>query len=207
MLLFFVLLLADPSQSARIQMPPVDECAADAEFAAFRAELLDAIERQDTQALLALIDEEVLASFGSDTGHADFVRLWKLDAPGESEVWHELSEALRLGCATDGTVAVAPALVNKLPRDADVFEAMVAVEPGAPLRAAPEANAAVIETLEWDLLTLGDWDGLSDWVPVTLPDGRSGHMLRTQLRSPIDYRASFEKVNGAWKMTTFVAGD
>jgi hypothetical protein len=42
---------------------------------------------------------------------------------------------------------------------------------------------------------------------VTLGNGRSGFVRREHVRSVIDYRATFEKVDGKWLMTTFLAGD
>jgi hypothetical protein len=37
--------------------------------------------------------------------------------------------------------------------------------------------------------------------------GNKGFVLARDVRSPIDYRAYFEKHKGKWQMTVFVAGD
>ena len=145
--------------------------------------------------------------FGGDRGQATFRKQWALDKPKTSPVWAELSELLRLGCATDGTVATVPSLSSLLPESYDVFETMIAVRPGSFLRAKPNDAAKVVATLDWDILELGDWDGLAEWIPVKLADGRGGYVRRNQVRSPIGYRATFEKVHGGWKMTTFLRGD
>jgi hypothetical protein len=47
----------------------------------------------------------------------------------------------------------------------------------------------------------------SRWIRVTVPGGRSGYLLREQVRSPIDYRALFERRGGQWRLTVFLAGD
>ena len=45
------------------------------------------------------------------------------------------------------------------------------------------------------------------WRAVRLPDGRAGFVDRRYLRSPIDYRAAFARIDGRWQMTLFLAGD
>jgi hypothetical protein len=42
---------------------------------------------------------------------------------------------------------------------------------------------------------------------VRLPDGRAGFVDSRFVRSPIDYRAAFARIDGRWQMTLFLAGD
>jgi hypothetical protein len=42
---------------------------------------------------------------------------------------------------------------------------------------------------------------------VRLADGRTGFVRHDQVRSVLDYRAVFERREGHWLMTAFVAGD
>jgi hypothetical protein len=202
-----LLLLAEPAAGERVRLPPVDQCSADPGFRTFRAELDAAIVGRDPERLLALADPEIEVSFGGERGHRNFRRVWKLDRPLESSLWQTLAEALALGCASDGTVAVAPSHVNQLPSDYDIYDTMIAVRPGAALRAKPRSGSKLVARLDWDVVQAGAWDRKSDWVPVTLGDGRRGFARREDLRSVIDYRATFEKVGGRWRMTTFIAGD
>jgi len=201
------LLLAAAPAAQRPQLPPVDQCASLPGFAAFRAKLQAAVARKDAGALLAMVDPDIDISFGGDSGQATFRRVWTLDRPATSPVWGELTEMLRLGCATDGTVATVPALSSTLPEDYDVFETMIAVKPGSPLRATPANGAKVLTTLDWDIVKVGDWDGRAGWIPVKLSDGRRGYVRKDEVRSPVGYRATFERVRGGWKITTFLAGD
>jgi hypothetical protein len=46
-----------------------------------------------------------------------------------------------------------------------------------------------------------------EWVNVKLADGQTGFVAAEFIRGPVDYRAIFEKQNGRWVMTAFVAGD
>jgi hypothetical protein len=205
--LLLALLIAAAPAGNRVRLPPVDQCAADPAFRLFRAELDQAIAARDAGRLLALAGRDIEVSFGGERGHDDFRRTWKLDRPETSPLWQELAEVLALGCATDGTIAVAPSHVNQLPSDYDIFDTMIAVRPGATLRARPKEKAKKVATLDWDIVRMGSWDGTGDWIPVTLGNGRSGFVRREHVRSVIDYRATFEKVDGKWLMTTFLAGD
>ena len=38
-------------------------------------------------------------------------------------------------------------------------------------------------------------------------DGKEGFMASRYIKSPIGYRAGFEKVNGRWRIFFFLAGD
>ena len=201
------MLLADASPAHRPRLPPVDQCTSLPGFAAFRTKLQAAIGRKDGKALLAMVDPDIDISFGGDHGQAMFGKAWALDQPANSPVWAELTEMLRLGCATDGTVATVPALSSTLPEDYDVFETMIAVKPGSPLRAKPANGAKVLTTLDWDIVKVGDWDGRAGWIPVKLSDGQRGYVRKDEVRSPVGYRATFERVRGGWKITTFLAGD
>lgn len=206
MAILFSFLILAAAAAAPLPLPPVDECASQPGFAAFRDSLRGAIADKDAKALLALTDRDIDISFGGEKGQAEFVRYWKLDRPESSELWNELSAVLDLGCATDGTVAVSPSFINKLPGEFDIFETMVASGPDVPVYAKAEAGQA-IATLQWEVVQTPDWDGLAEWVPIQLRDGRTGYVETRLLRSPVDYRAFFEQVDGAWKMTIFIAGD
>ena len=206
MLLAALLLLA--ASSDRPRLPPVDQCSAAPHFMAFRKQLAEVIARKDVTGLLELADEKIQLSFGGDSGRRAMRRIWSLDKPATSKLWAKLSEVLRLGCAvTEQGIAVAPSMFETLPESADAFETVVAVK-AAILRAAPDEKARPIEMLSWDLLTAREGiDETGDWTKVALKDGRTGFVRSSALRSPIDYRATFERKAGQWRMTAFVAGD
>lgn len=46
-----------------------------------------------------------------------------------------------------------------------------------------------------------------DWQKIQTHDQKTGYVATQYLRSPIDYRAGFDKGPDGWKMTFFVAGD
>ena len=53
----------------------------------------------------------------------------------------------------------------------------------------------------------GKDDRIFIWYKIETLGGKKGFVSAEFVRSPIDYRACFEKKNGKWKMTAFVAGD
>jgi hypothetical protein len=202
-----LLLVTIAASADRPRLPPVDQCAASPGFSAYRAELDDAVARQDVSKLLSLTDPDVLLSFGEEKGHADLRRIWALDQPEKSGVWKELAEVLRLGCVLDGGTAIAPSLAHDIPDGYEIYDVLVAVRPGSPLRASADDTAAAVAKLDWDLLEVESWDETTNWVKVRLKDGRAGFVRAAEVRSPIDYRATFENKGGSWRMTIFIAGD
>ena len=205
-LLLPMLAAAAPAATPR-RLPPIEACGGDPSLRAFRAELAAAVAGRSKERLLALVADDILVDFGGGSGRAAFVAAWKLDRPEASPLWAELGAVLRLGCAREGDSYYAPALFAQLGDEEDVFELVVAVNPGSPMLAEPRPGSRIVKRLDWDVLTLADWDGSSAWVPVKLADGRSGYVRRDQVRSPLDHRALFRKVNGRWRITAFVAGD
>ena len=177
-LLLSLLLATAPEAEARVhRLPPVDQCAADPSFVAFRNDLLAAIARHDRDFVLAAITDDIELDFGGGAGREEFARTWELDHPETSGLWDELGRALSLGCAHDGRNGdyYAPSMFMA---DEEVFEdpftAAVAIRLGAELRSGPDTASPVVATLDWDVLTVPEWDPESDWQRVALADGRSG---------------------------------
>ena len=203
------LLLAVPNAAAgqRRQLPPVDQCAADASFAAFRTSLLDAVERRDAAFVLSMIADDITFNFGGGEGRDAFRETWTLDRPEASGLWAELGAVLRLGCARDGDTMWAPSMFRQLDDLEDPTSALVALGGGAVVRAAPSEESAALERLEWDVLSWRSVDAPEGWLPVALADGRPGFVRRGEVRSLLDYRAGFVRRGGRWRMHYFIAGD
>jgi hypothetical protein len=207
------------------RMPPHDYCARDRSFVSFRVALRAAIARRDAGFILVMVSDDIQYSFGDEPGRAGFVRAWGLSHPARSRLWHELGEALRLGCTPDeGSDLIVPAMAqvgdeefgDSLARsgngpvaelDVDYAMLMVAVRPGAALRAGPSDASPIVAPLRWDVVTLSERNGQAAWARATLADGRRGYIRRALFRSFDDYRAVFQKLHGRWRMTAFVAGD
>lgn len=188
------------------RLPPVDESATDPSFLAFKVRLLAALERKDLPALLRVVDPKIRTSFGEGDGIPTFRRHWKLDRPAQSKVWNELAAVLRLGVTRDETEFIAPYVFTKFPQTLDAYSHAAVIRPAAVLRKTPNASAPKVATLDYHLVTLLG-QPVKGWRQVRTAEGATGWLPERDLRSPLDYRAFFEKRGGAWKLTAFVSGD
>ena len=189
------------------RLEPVDRCAADAGFAAFRAQLLDAVMRRDRAFILSILTDDLLVNFGGDRGRDAFDRQHRL-VETDSPFWSELQATLALGCVEVEGEFVSPSLGPMLAEDFDPFEALVVTRTGTNLHERPDRASPVLAELDWDVLLWRQVDDVpDDWVAVRRADGREGFVLRANLRSPLDYRAHFARVDGRFRMTSFIAGD
>lgn len=196
------------AQEARV--PPVDEAAQDAGFFAFRAALQRAIAVRDTAALLAAVHPDIKLSFGDDYGVERF-REMLADADPSRETWDELWAVLALGGRFQGdSTFAAPYTFTDSPDEVDSYEALIAVEDSVPVHASPTDDAEVVTVLSYEVVRRA-WDHrepLPDgWTAVRLADDALGFVRSPLVRSPIDYRAVFQRRHGRWVMTFFLAGD
>lgn len=206
-------MLAVPAMSQEMRLKPVDEAARDPSFAKFRSALLDAVRRRDVDAVVAQADQQIRLSFGDDGGEATFRDLLTGSEAWQGEAyWAELQRVLELGgvfldARSFCTPYVACVDVPGCP-DCDPYETMFTVGGDAVARTAPDPLAPVAARLSYDVLRIDmDADHGGEWTPVILPDGRRGYVSGPDFRMAIDYRALFEKRDGKWRMTVFIAGD
>jgi hypothetical protein len=185
---------------------PLDESDKDAAFRRFRRSLLTAIRDRNVQRLLALVAPDILND-GSG-GRDEFRRAWRLEQAATSPVWHLLAETVQLGCVRNRKGAsgfVAPYVYALFPDKLDAVMHFVVVKPAAKLYERPAALSPVIETLHWDIMEYLEGDvRFVDWHNVRAASGREGFVRDTDVRSPTDYHAIFEKRNGQWLMTSFL---
>ncbi|HTS27344.1 MAG TPA: hypothetical protein VMH81_15815 [Bryobacteraceae bacterium] len=198
-------------QRDRRHLAPVDESDQDASFRDFRGKLLAVIGSKDVRQLLALVAPDVRIEFGGNKGREEFRKAWELDHPATSHVWDELGNSVRLGCVRDPqnpSGFVAPYVYARFPEDLDGVTHLVVVTPDAKLQERPEAAARVVETLHWEIVeVIGQDDRQHGWRHVRSVAGHPGFARDSDVRSPVAYRAFFQKRNGQWLMTAFVEGD
>lgn len=196
-------------------LQPVDEAASDPDFARFRAELLQAVERRDTASLLAVVAPDIRSTFGDDNGRGAFRRRWELDRPGQSEVWGVLERVLRAGgrfrAAEGTTLFMAPYVYAAWPAGFDGFEHVATTSDDAVVRARPDSSATAIGILPYRIVRIG-WPRSNEsagesWTEIELPDGRRAWIAAADVYSPVGYRAIFQLRDGAWIMSVLIAGD
>jgi hypothetical protein len=197
---------------------PVDEAKKDASFLAFRTKLIAAAKRRDAKYIVSIVDRNILNSYGGDGGIEEFKKMWKITSPS-SKFWTEFSAAINNGgtfSEEDGAkIFSAPYTFNGFPEDLDAFDYSAIFGNNVNLRAKPDLNSKTIAQLSYNIVkvdypnsvkTRGREDEYS-WLKIETLGGRKGFVKAEFVRSPIDYRAGFEKKNGSWKMIYFIAGD
>ena len=209
-----------PQVGAQVEkLYPVDEADLSPSFFVFRARLLGALAMRDTAFVYRHVAPDIRTSFGADGGIADFREHWDPGNP-RSELWPLLMQTLAHGGTFSSNPAsedslfrfVAPYTFSAFPEHLDAFTHLVIVGAGVRVREAPGLEAPVIAALSYDVVRLPEdspaaHEDTPGWTPVLLASGRTGYVSSAYVSSPLDYRAGFERRNGRWMMTFFVAGD
>ena len=212
LLAFSVLFLVSSAHGQTAKLQPVDEAVKDPSFFAFRARLLKALAKKDTTYLISILDPQIRTDFGGGGGVADFKKAWHLERPN-SEIWSELTSVLALGGSFDNGAFAAPYVYSKFPDELDSYEYQAVIDEGVRVRREPNTSSAVIRTLSFDVVKVipepatETTTAKRQWLNVELSDGQKGFIAKEYVRSPIGYRAIFEKRNGKWVLTALVAGD
>ena len=200
----------------------VKEAEDDPSFAECRVKLLLAIHARDTEAVIGLSDPEIHLSFGGQAGHDDFREI--LNVPEENlsedfkpqaqamrdEIWESLESTIKLGGRFDADGGfTAPYYWNvDLPDSFDAYSTYFVTGSRVALRDGPSRNSNILARVSYAVVDVPYSENPSEWRLITIPGTKyAGYMHEDYLRSQIDYRAAFEKVNGEWKMQFFIAGD
>jgi SH3 domain-containing protein len=183
---------------------PVDEGPSSPDFFNYRAQLQMAVERRDVDALIEASDSGIRLGFDA-SGGADALRKRFAD---RSESWDELRTVLaRGGRFTSPTSFSAPYVYSNWPERFDSFECAAITGTTVRVRSEPRLDASILTSVSYSIVRVIEPAGDHLWSQVQLGDGRRGYMWHAYVRSPVDYRALFNLVDGRWRMTAFVAGD
>jgi hypothetical protein len=183
---------------------PVDDAASMPDFRQYRAHLQMTVERRDVAALIEASDPGIRLGFDA-SGGADALRQLFAD---RSESWDELREVLaRGGRFSSPTSFAAPYVYSNWPERFDSFECAAVTGTNVRLRSAAALDAPIIAPVSHSIVRVIEPAQGKLWARVQLGDGRTGYMWHAYVRSPVDYRALFNLIDGRWKMTAFVAGD
>jgi hypothetical protein len=202
------------------KLPPADEGAGDPTWVAFRNQLLAALRRNDVNALVNVIDRDIVNGLEVPRGVADFRKLWELDAKNQ-RVMRDLSAALGLGSAWHvqdpknkaARVLCAPYVPIKWPLDdIDPYDSGAIVVKETLVKDAPSHASQTLGALSYDIVPVRDWD-VADaesrlpqrWVKVQ-HRGRDGYVPAEHVRSAIEHRACFAKTGNIWRMVEYVVG-
>jgi len=198
-----------------VKILPVDESGSDPGFAKFRDELIEAAQKRDIAFLRSAIAPAVAMGFETGPASLEEVLAAFQRTDREEDLWEELRDVLLLGATREGGGFCAPYVATKYPRNL-YPEYLVVTVNRLRVRRQPNVQAPVIATLSYELVKpLYDFDlpyeegkrEKNRWVKIRTSSGIEGHVCGKYVRHPHGYRACFEKINGQWKLVSFVAGD
>jgi hypothetical protein len=195
-------------------LKPWDEGTQDPSFAAFRKKLQAIVARKDYSGLKKCLARDVLNNFGGGKGIEAFESAWK-PKDSHSAVWPAMAGVLQLGgYFDDKTTFSAPYVYAAWPDDLDSFNFVAVTNPQAVIRKTADAKAPVVKKLDHDLLEVIQSQGMpqheasaDDWEEVKDRKGNRGFIQVRDVRSPLDFRATFQKRNGKWVVASFVSGE
>jgi hypothetical protein len=190
--------------SSLIRFPPVDEATSQSDFFAFRSQLQMALLSCDANALLACVHPDIKNSYGPDDGIDQFRAIW-LPFSRSSRIWEELGSVLALG-GTFGpkSMFIAPYVFSRWPFDVDPRQHTAIVGKTAVARVLPLADFPALATCGLSIVPLASGgDDVWSWTPILTPEGRTAYVDKRLVRSPLDFRAVFEKRQDRWWLTAF----
>jgi hypothetical protein len=183
---------------------PVDEAASKPDFLRYRERLQMAVEQRDVDAVIEAADPGIRLGFDASGGAATLRKQFA----DRRELWDELRVVLaRGGRFSSPTTFAAPYVYSNWPEQFDAFECAAVTGTSVRLRSAARLDAPVVASVSHSIVRLIEPAPRELWARVQLGDGRTGYMWHAYVRSPVDYRALFNLIDGRWRMTAFVAGD
>ncbi len=199
------------------QVLPVDDAGKDLNFKNFKNQLMNALDHKDHEFLIKHIDKNIKFSFGPENGLKSFIHDWNLDKdPKKSKIWLELKDVLKLGgvIEEDGSFTY-PYTFRNFPDKFDAFSSYVVTDKNVGLYTSPSFKSKIIKKLNYEIVSYVCDTKVKEtennrsyyWSKVEISSGLQGYVLEKFLRSPIDYRVMFKKIDREWKMIFFVAGD
>lgn len=197
------------AQGGARKLPPRDESARDPELKKAVDAVRAACRAKSLDQLKPLLHEEVKESFGGDGSPEQFLEAFRK----KPALWQELDTCFALGGTFVGNrnTFAAPYVYSAFPEALEGQDWLVVLGKDVTVHETPRDTGVVAARLTHDIVRrLRPEAGMRvppDWVRVKPPIGVPGFVRRSQVRSPIDYRAVLEKRGPAWTLTALVAGD
>jgi hypothetical protein len=190
----------------RPTLRPRNEAAKDPHFEAFLRDVRSAVARRDGAAILRIADPGIKLDFGGTEG---IQYLKKTIDDNDEEFWRELGTALDIGGTfREPDSFSTPYVYSEWPDALDAFSCLAVTATGVRLREKPNATSAIVARLDYDIVEeLQDRERIEEWRHVRLWNGQQGYVASQFVRSPIGYRAWFQRTKDGWRLMAFLAGD
>ena len=192
--------------------PPVDEGAKDVQFSEFRQNLMGSIAKKKYDWAIARISGTIKFSFGDEGNKRELLELWQSSPEARDEFFANLLECLKHGGQfqkLDGKrLFVAPYVFSAWPSDLDAFEHVAVLPEAIGVYADADETSERLTMVGHTVLRVDYSRSEQGWRRVEYEEDKWGFIKESAVRSPIDYRAIFERdENGSYVLVTFVAGD
>lgn len=211
-------------------LPPINTSGQYQDFQEFIKEFQVKLRAKDVKFLTAHTAKDIKWSFGGENGKNGFLTHWQiLEQPQNSSLWHELATVIHLGCTSSpgqdgkGPSHVCPYVYSEFPDNFDAYENLVITAKNVNIREKPLQTSTIRATVSYEIVKEKSPDdsckrqnsvktercqNSCDWSLIELYSSKiQGYVCKRYLRSPIDYRAIFERINDRWLLTVFVSGD
>ena len=204
------------------------------EFAKFRQQLQQAIQKRDARFISALIPQKGLTL---GFGRPNTAKQLKLDDP-KAPFWSILEKAMGSTCGFADPNDTTPAKGWICPTVSRDFYQQYPPKPDTPpgleyelsnvivvgdrvnVRALPNLNSEVVGILSNEVVKFDKkrfensqeeqvkaTNPISDWTPVILPNRKQGYVYNRYAYQALENRAIFKKINGKWQITEMPGGD
>jgi hypothetical protein len=195
----------EPPPLAEGPFAPRDTCGGLPGASGFRQQIAEAVMARDADAFVAMAAEDIKLDFGGGTGREE---LRKRLASKEWNLWDELDQMLRLGCAANkqGGITI-PWYFEQHIDKVDPMAGMLVTGEAVPLLPSPDAKTPPIEAISWDVVELDTLKPDDPFQHVVTVDGKQGYIATGKLRSLLDYRMMATRRNGKWSIVSLVSGD
>ncbi|MCI5157153.1 MAG: SH3 domain-containing protein [Candidatus Electrothrix sp. AUS1_2] len=194
------------------RLPPVNESIKDDELFLFIKQLRSAVQERNANKLQRMMSDDIKLTFGP-TFKKTPEEILELKNP-KSHIWNELDAVLRLGGAFIGKSYCIPYTYASFPPELDPYAYQVIIKPSVVARISPDRNAEKVALLDFAIVrtdsgasTMITGTKSDRWVKIYLNNNQEAYVLENTLRSPIDYRACFERREKGWVMTHLISGD
>lgn len=202
-------------------------------FAQFRDQARRAIERRDVQFIKTVVPKKGIAI---GFGRPQTLAQWNLDNPN-AHLWSILEKAISGPCSltnvkseqdADGFVCsnAAGELEKQYPPPkgtegvGHLIDKVIIVGNNVNVRSQPTTNSPIVAKLSNEVVKLDqktfekeygagkrEYDPIKNWLPVILPNDKTGFVSSRYAHQPLEYRVIFAKIDGKWQLTEIPGGD
>lgn len=186
-----------------------DDGGKDATFVAFRARLIEAVQKRDRAFIESILHPNVLTGLGGGTGKKNFLAQYSLKP--EDPFWKKLERVLAHGAQFDKEEKAFNAPALSFADSHDDLPQGIVWNKAAEIHKAPEDGSPVLQTLYAEQLTIVNPPApepvTKPWIKVLSREGTHGYMKSSDVYSQYDEFATFKKDHQKWCLSWFgVAG-